>query len=527
MLTGLGCVMVFLILVFLLFWPGFVLQSIFVRSKAILEVLVYSIALGIAYIVLICPVLDLVWDISLVSISCSVLLLSGLLFMKKPDLQVSPPLLWEVIVLVLIFSYGFLLRSYTLVEILPAGQDAWRHLSFMQYIHETHTLPDFIPWMEPPQPVTIYMYPPGAHCIGALLSLPLKELSFPLTELFFIGMGAASSLSSYIVLKNFLGPKAVLSSLYVAVFVPHMIMTTEVTAEAISIFICPLIPYLYYRNKKGAAAILLGSIVLIHHLTALGVVIPLFALALVFTFHTKKLNHIYSGGLISLAALILSSPWWLQRTFHLASPAAEPGFREFQEAFFNPYTTSVSPLLIFFSMVGFYMLLKERKEYSLFLITWGVSLFIASQPLFPLWFSNHRFLAFFIFPCSFMASLGLLTVKNHVKGVLFIFLLIIVFLPGSSPRFWPSTGEENLLANEWIRDSTLDPVFYVYGPHYTFVYSLSHRKILTITDFDDPFTYGGSTYFYDDADWVPHDISRFGQFDKVYSCKGVVIFEIV
>ena len=305
-----------------------------------------------------------------------------------------------------------------------------------------------------------------------------------------------------------------------------MVMTAEVTAEAISIFICPLIPFLYYKDKKGAASILLGGVVLIHHLTALGVVIPLGALALVFTVHEKKLNHIYSVSLISLFALILSSPWWLQRTFHLVGPGAEPGFREFQEVFFNPYITSVSPLLIFLSMVGFYIVLKERKEYALFLITWGVALFIASQPLAPLRFSNHRFLAFFIFPCSCIASLGLLAMKNHIKGILFIFLLIIVFLPSSSPRFWPSTGEENLVANEWIRDSTLDPVFYVYGPHYTFVYSLSYRKIHTITDFDNPFTCNGQTYFYDDAYWVPHDISRFGQFDKLYSCRGVTIFRI-
>lgn len=515
-------ILILFFLLFLLFWPGFVLQHVLIQSKDALEVFVYSTAFGLAFLTLICPVLDLMWGISFLSLSCSVVLLSGLLLVRKPAKLILPQK-WEIVILVLILGYGFLLRSYTLFDILPEGQDAWRHLSFMYYIHQTHALPDFLPWAEPLTPVTIMMYPPGSHCIGALVSYPLESISFTVTKIFFIGLGTGSSLSAYIVFKQFLEKKtAVLSAFFVAVFTPHMIMTTEVTAEAVSIFVYPLVPYLFYKKKVAASAILLGGIMLIHHLTALAVVIPLFTMAVIFSF--KKREYLFSLFSVSVLSLLMTLPWWSQRTFHLAWIGREMAVKELSEAFFHPYIEMVSPLFIILSMIGFFIILKERKEYSLFLIAWGVALFVASQPLFPVRVSSHRFLAFFIFPCSVMASLGLLKMRTYLKPLFFV-LILLVFSTGSPPHFWPTTGEENLLATQWVKDSTLDSVIYVYDPHYTFVYPLSARKIYGITDFDNPFDYEG-TYFYDDAAWVFHDISQFGQFDRLYSCSGVVIHRI-
>lgn len=524
MLTEVASYIVVILFIFLLLWAGYVLQRVLIGSNDILEVLVYSTAFGLAFLAIGCVVLDFMWNISLISVFCSVILLSGLFSFRKPQ-KVTFPDKWELFILLLIFTYGFLLRSNTLFDPLPKGQDAWAHLTFIQYIHNNHALPEFIPWIEPPRQVNLVTYPPGSHCISALLSQPLPAVSFTLTKVFFIGLGTGSVLSSYIVFKSLLGKKeGLLSAFFVGIFVPHMIMTTEITAEAVSVFIYPLIPYLFYKKKIVASGILLGGVILIHHFTAFAAVIPLCALTVIFFIQERDKIHIFSFFEAVVMALMLSAPWWSQQPFYLGIFYPERTASAAVQVLFNPYVEMMSPLFVILSMIGVFILLKKRDKYYLFLITWSVALFISSQPT-PIRFHPHRFLAFFIFPCSALASMGLLEMQNRFK-ILFVILLLI-FSTGYPPHFWPSTGEDNLAATEWVQDSTLDSVMYVYGRHYIFVYALSQRKMYEIVDFDDPFTYGEApTYFYDDASWVPHDISQFGQFDRLYSCSGVVIFRI-
>lgn len=548
-------------LIVLLFWPGFVIQHVLVRSEDALEIVIFSTGFGLAFLVLICPVLDLVWDVSFLPLVCSVLLLSGILFFKRkrPQKMIIPHK-WEILLLILIFVYGFMLRSYTLFDILPEGQDAWRHFSFMHYTHQLHALPQVIPWAAPERPVTIMMYPPGSHCIGALFSYFLPGVSFAATKAVFIAIGTGSALSSYVVFKSLIGRKeALLSTFLIAGFVPHMIMTTEVTAEAVAIFLYPLICYFFYTKKVAACSILLGAVILIHHLTAFGVVVPLLTFSL-FCAILKKWEYLLSFLGISVISLGVSAPWWSLRSFILVWAGPEIAADVLPEVFFHPYTDMVSPLFVILSMVGFFIILRNRmekksrlekekkegdkkannkegrkkmktkkidiKQVSLFLIIWGVALFVTSQPILPLRFSSHRFLAFFVFPCSVFASVGLLHLRTLLRKVFFVGILLL-FCAVSPPHFWPTTGEQNLYATEWVRDSTLDSVFYVYSPHYTFVYPLSNRKIYEITDFDNPFDYEGhSTYFYNDAAWVPHDVTKFGRFDRLYSCSGVDIIRI-
>lgn len=521
-------VQILFFLVFLLFWPGFVLQNIFVSSKNILEAFIYSTAFGIAFLALVCPVLDILWNVSYMSVSCSVILLSAFLLIKRPR-KLIPPHKWEVILLFLILGYGFLLRSSTLLDALPEGQDAWRHLSFMHYIRQTNALPRYLPWMEPEMRVTARMYPLGSHCIGALLSQPFPDMPFTLLKAFFILVGTGSVLSLYIVVAPLMKrEEAFLSAFLTAVFVPHMIMTTEITAEALSIFLYPLIPYLFYKKNVTASGILLGALALIHHLSAFAAVTTLLAIALVFSVQQKSVKYSVSFFWVSVIALAVSAPWWaLQPMPDLTTTLeAEMVFNELPETFLNPYVEMVSPLFIIFSMIGFFVLLKERKEHYVFLIGWSTVLFILSQYLIPVQFSSHRFLGFFVFPCSVLVSLGLLKTRDYVRKPFFVAILLILFI-GYPPHFWPATGEQNLRANEWIQDSTLDSLFYVYDHYYTFIYPLSHRKIYWIVNFDEPFAYEYEpAYFYDDASWVPHDPSRFGRFDKLYSCSGVVVFRI-
>lgn len=520
------CIQVALLLIFLLFWPGFVLQRVLIGTDDALEVFVFSTGFGLAFYTIMCPVLDVVWNISVIPFVCSIILLSGLLIFRKPQ-KIKFPEKWELFIIVLILCYGFLLRSYTLFDILPEGQDPWWHLSFIDHIHQTHALPQVLPWLEPERLVTIQIYPPGAHCIGALINEPLANISFPLTQAFFITLGTGSVLSSYVVFRKLLEKKvALLSTFFVAVFLPHMGMTTEITAQAVAIFSYPLVLYFFYKGKWIASGILLGAVILIHHLTALAVVFPLLTFAVVCLL-LKKWKYFLSFFLVSGIALALSAPWWMQRTLFLTWPQPEVVGGVVLEVLYNPYIEMISPLFVVLSMVGFFLFLKRRGDFSLFLIVWAVVLFVAAEPASPIKFSNHRFLAFFVFPCSVMASMGFLEVKKRLKKIPFVLLLLLVFF-AYPPHFWSTTGEENLIANEWMEDSTLDSVFYVYGPRYTFVYPLSHRRIYRIYDFDNPFGYEGekAEYFYDDSLWIPHDISRFGEYDRVYSCFGVVIYRI-
>lgn len=511
---------------FLLFWPGYVLQRVFIDSDDALEVLVFSVAFSLAFLAIICLVLDVIWNVSLLSVSCTILLLSLVLFFRRPH-TLSCPEKWEILIIMLILVYGFLLRSYTLFDVLPEGQDAWRHLSFIDYIHKTHTLPQFLPWAEPKEPVTIRMYPPGSHCIAALLFQPLPSLSFNFAKVFFIALGTGSALSSYVVFRNLLERKvALLSTLFVAVFIPHMGMTTEVTAQAVSIFMYPLVLYLFYREKLISSGILLGGVMIIHHFTTLTILLPLFSFA-VLCACLKNWKYVIPFFGVSGIAAVLSALWWLHRPFSAVLNIPEMTRQTTAGIFFNSYIRTISPIFVVLSMAGFYILLKERKKHYLLLIVWVVTLFVASQPVGPIKWANHRFLAFLIFPCSVMASLGLLKLRKRLKKTYFVLLILIVFL-SYPPHFWSTTGEENLLACEWIEDSTLDCVFHVYGGYYTFIYPLSHRKLHRISDFDDPFSYEGekTIYFYDDASWIPHDVDRFGQFDRLYSCSGVTVYRI-
>ena len=115
------CIRVVLFLLGLVLWPGFVLQRIFVPSKDFLETIVFSIGFGLAFLALLCPVLDLVWNISLVSVSFCVVCMSGLLFFRPfKRLQIVSTFLFSItdatndaqkimgIITVLLMYYGHL-----------------------------------------------------------------------------------------------------------------------------------------------------------------------------------------------------------------------------------------------------------------------------------------------------------------------------------------------------------------------------------------------------------------------------------
>lgn len=516
------CIRVIIFLFGLVLWPGFILQRIFVASKDLLETLVFSIGFGLAFLALLCPVLDVVWNISVMSVSFCVVCMSVLFFFKKRKLKKVGFKKYELII-ILILVYGFLLRSFTLLDALPRGQDAWIHLSFIQYTVETQALPHMIPWAEPLTPVSIMVYPPGAHCIAALLCQAAGSMSYTILKLFFIAVGTGSCLSSYVCVKRVLGADvALLSTVMVAAFVPHMIMTTEITAEAVALFVFPLIAYLFYQGKWAPVSVLLGAVILVHHLTAFAVVLSLGVLSFVYY---KKYFKQFVG--VCCISLVLSAPWWSQVPFTLSERVVGSAVTATRDIFFDPYTGTISPLFIILSMIGFFILLKKRGDDSFFILSWSIVLFIASQPVFPIKFLAWRYPAFLVFPCSVMASLGLLEVKKRLNSKVFVLLLVLLVV-GHPSYIWPSTGKENLFANEWLQESTLDPVMYAYGWNYVYVYVLSHKKIYEITDYDNPFDYTGdmTTYFYDDQEWVPHDVTRFGYYDRVYSCYEVVIHRI-
>lgn len=517
----------------LLFFAGYNIQRILIGARSLLSALVFSYAFGLSYIIVLCPILDLIWEITLSSVTCAVIPLSFLLFIRKPPsftslTSLTLPKKEELILIGLIFLYGVLLRAYTLTDPLSQGQDAWRHLSFILSIHDTSHLPQVVPWALPPLPVTIVMYPPGAHCIGALLSHAVGEVSFRFLESFFILTATGSALSSYVVFKELFDPKhALISSLLIASFMPHMVMSSEITAQSLAIFLFPLIPYFFYKEKYLACILLTSSTFLIHHFSAFSLIMSLFCIAFGFMLKTKKFTYFLAFFSICGSSLLLTSPWWSHVSLLLANtvkPTAHVPVT--QTISLDPYTATVSPLFILLSMIGFFSFFRRKEKKYVLMIAWALILFLATQPAFPIKFHEHRFLAFFIFPCSVMAASGLLSVRHHIRPALFIILLLLLCVR-VPPQFWPSAGEENLSANGWLEESTLDPVVYVYGPHYTYVYALSQRKLYEITDFDDPFSSQyAPTYFYDDAAWVPHDVSRFGRHDKLYSCSTVSIHRI-
>ncbi|MBU7035610.1 MAG: hypothetical protein HXS49_10500 [Theionarchaea archaeon] len=516
-------------------WPGFLLQRVLLKNKRALDILVYSTGFGLASMVIMCPLLDALWEISIVSIGAACGILSGILiavaFYHDPPvitLKVSGRVrITRVhIVILLLVCYAFLLRSSTLFDPLPRGQDAWTHLSFISYIYQYKALPEVLPWIEPAVPVTLDLYPPGVHCVGALLSQAAGEISFSLLKAVFIGMGTATILSVYVGVRNLFDEKtALLSASVTAVFIPHMIMTSEITAQSLAIFMVPLILYVFYMKKWVAAGILLGAVILMHHLSAFAAVLSVGAVAL--TLSSKKLEYLgYALG-TGGTALAVSAPWWIHVPFRMSSIDAGGSSSSYVgTGFFSPYLSVISPLTIVFCMIGVYIALTHISKKKTFIFTWALVLFIASQPVFPIDFLPWRFPAFFILPGSVLASLGILSICSRIR-TRWCYALLFVALMAYPQQFWPGTDNDNLQATQWIDDSTLDPYFYVYGRNYTYIYPLSYHRMHIITDFDAPFSFGLSpAYFYDDADWVPHTLERFGQFDRIYSCGSIIIHRI-
>lgn len=122
-----------------------------------------------------------------------------------------------------------------------------------------------------------------------------------------------------------------------------------------------------------------------------------------------------------------------------------------------------------------------------------------------------------------MAAEGIVQLGKMRRGLIF---LLVVFSLIAPPHFWPTTGEENGVAALWVEGNTLDAFFYTYGEFYAFLYPLSQRRLYDITNFDNPFDYKTPAYFYDDAAWLPHDMTRFGEYDTIYACRGVTILRI-
>jgi hypothetical protein len=526
-----------LILGFVL-WPGFVLYTVCVGSrgittkkntnninKNILETLVFSTAFGLSFLAIICPVLDIVWEISVISIGICVLFLSGLLLLTSITIPTKFEK-WELLILGAVLGLAFVLRSYSLCDIIPEGQDAWVHLSFMHHIHSTHHIPQIIPWLAEETPLTLKLYPPGSHCLGALLSFPFQDLPLYMIKRVFIVIGAGSCLSLYVVVKQVSEKKvAFLSTLFVATFVPHMVNTTEITAQALGVFLFPVAYYFFYKRKIVAASVLLGGVILTHHITAIIAVLCMFTLTVSLFIREKKWEYIYLFFVVVVIAVILSSTWWGKLSFQTGMMGFGSNGVSLESFFEN--AGFFSPLFVIFSMIGFFVLLKEKKEYSIFLLCWAIPLFLGSQFSVPLGFRSQRFIQFFVFPGSMLAALGLLKVKSVIPGKWFFILILLTFSFVYPPRFWPPTGEENVYATEWLQDSTLDSVVYVYGRYYIFVYVLADTPLYEISDYDNPFGYDKkTTYFYDDGEWLPHDIEELGQFDQVYSCSQVIISTI-
>jgi hypothetical protein len=524
-----------------LFWggivilPGFLIQRALLKNEKALDILVYSTGFGLSFLVIVCPVLNAVWEVSLMSVGVVCGILSGILIgaalLYDPPVIPRKPLAKLIIdkksiVILLVALYAFLLRSFTLLDPLPRGQDAWTHLSFIYYIYQYKALPQVLPWIEPAVPVTLDLYPPGVHCIGALFSEAVGHISFGLLKVVFIAMGTGAVLSVYVGIRRLFDEKtALLSAGITAVFVPHMVMTTEITAQCFAIFMVPLILYVFYMKKWVAAGILLGAVILIHHLSAFAAVLSVGAVALALS--SKKLEYVgYAVGTGGIA-LVLSAPWWIHVPFTVSSIDAEASSSVYGgTGFFSPYLQVISPLFIVLCMVGVYIALTNVNSKKIFIFTWALVLFIASQPVFPIFFLPWRFPAYFILPGSVLVSFGIFSICSRIR-TRWCYALLLIVLIAYPQQFWPGTDSDNLQANQWIRESTLDPFFYVYGRNYTYIYPLSHRKMHIITDFDAPFSLGlQPAYFYDDADWVPHSVERFGEFDRVYSCGSVIIHRI-
>lgn len=517
-------------------WPGFLLQRALLKNEKALDILVYSTGFGLSFLIIVCPILDALWEVSLISVGVACGILSGILIVaaflydpflitKKKSVTI-PNIDKKSIVILLVVLYAFLLRSFTLLDPLPRGQDAWTHLSFIYYIYQYKTLPQVLPWIEPAVPVTLDLYPPGVHCIGALFYQAVGGISFGLLKVVFIGMGTGTVLSVYVGIRRLFDEKtALLSAGITAVFVPHMVMTTEITAQCFAMFMVPLILYVFYMKKWVAAGILLGAVILMHHLSAFAAVLSVGAVALALS--SKKLEYVgYSVGTGGVA-LVLSAPWWIHVPFTISSIDAEASSSLYGgTGFFSPYLQVISPLLIVLCMVGVYIALSNVNSKKIFIFTWFLVLFIASQPVFPIFFLPWRFPAYFILPGSVLVSFGIFSICSRIR-TRWCYALLLIVLVAYPQQFWPGTDSDNFQANQWIRDSTLDPFFYVYGRNYTYIYPLSNHKMHIITDFDAPFSLGlQPAYFYDDADWVPHSIERFGEFDRVYSCSSVIIHRI-
>ncbi len=245
---------------------------------------------------------------------------------------------------------------------------------------------------------------------------------------------------------------------------------------AISLFmISSVLFFVGFKNndiyKIIISALSLGLIANLHMATLM-LTVGVLSLYTLIQISRHKINFKYLLIFIFIS-LIIALPWWLYiyLNYGLYFKSLGGSSLLLTNFFFKYYGIIPTVLTIF----GFYKLLKNKSEKSLFLIVWSLSLVLLSQVTYlGITTVSIRILEIAAYPLIIIAGIGFGYIYDHIKSfkiknILIILLIIfsvlssIIYVDSYTPDIMASGDKNTTLIDENIH-FIIDPVGTYYKP---------------------------------------------------------------
>ena len=402
---------------------------------------------------------------------------------------------WVILVILLsvIFRVGPMLFSE-----LPLGDDPTFHVLVAKLIVDHKEIPITL---EPYEPIPIN-YPLGSHIILASFSIISEIAVHTVFKYLMLLFGVLSVCAVYVLgEKVFQKKKIALFCMFSYGLLPFLGglgyygwggLPNEV---AMFFLLGVVIIFLRETNdlKKGVLCGLLTSgIILVHHLSALALLIIFFTFGIITSLAQRDISpDLKSFGKFIGLALIFSSFYLFSVIFRVSELQQTTVFNFWEDfRFIIRWTFSIGVLFTFFSVIGIgktiFSSQKEHSREEKFILTWIASLLLAfamtdrvfrfakffqTGSLYTVAFVPSRFMTDMIYPLSVFSGMGLFLtvrklrsfVKQNINSWTVRKLLVLLFFVAiiTEPVFFLQNGisharssEINFDAIYWIDNNT-------------------------------------------------------------------------
>lgn len=364
---------------------------------------------------------------------------------------------------ILLFTPAILALVITLVPTLkyqlPLSWDIYYHIHMSKlYFHHGFTLWDSITYAPFGRPI---YYPPFFHFLLGSVSQLFQGDSLLATRILqpFLAFGVVFSFT-YMVNRIYGLSVSFISGFLIILSLPFHRFMLPIPESLSSIFfsISICVYYLSLENNKPKYGIIAGILVGMAFLTHPSAALVLFLVLVLYNIMLKifgKDYNLLNFLFFILSAFLVSSLWWLPLLLIYGYVSQFPTVI----IPLSDYLRVFGMLSLIFVPLGFYILIKNRKKNDFLVLTWLISLLVASQIyLLGINVLSDRILNFAVFPMVITAALGVNYFKSKNKWLFYgLTLLIIVFavpsgfLAADKSEPFPSTSQ--IAIADWFEEN--------------------------------------------------------------------------